>query len=224
VSDARGVFVTATDTGVGKTFVAVAVATALARERFRVAVMKPVAAGLDAGERVPADVVALTAAANVEAPPEDTNPYAFAPAVAPHIAAARAGVAIDVERIAAAYARLATRADAIVVEGAGGALVPLGARFDMLDIASRLRLPLLLVVGIRLGCLNHALLSAVVIRARGLTLAGWVANRIDRAMPAADENVCALAQALAAPLVADVEWRTDGNPPPLPGIAARLWH
>lgn len=224
MSVARGVFVTGTDTGVGKTFVAVAVAAALAREGLRVAVMKPVAAGLDAHGRVSADVVALAAAANVDAPPQDVNPYAFAPAIAPHIAAAQCGVAIDLERIAAAYARLAARADAIVVEGAGGALVPLGSRLDMLDIASRLRLPVLLVVGMRLGCLNHALLSAVAIRARGLVLAGWVANRIVPSMAAADENVRALAQALAAPLVADIEWRDGGKPPLLPAIAAQLWH
>ena len=206
---ASGVFVTGTDTGVGKTFVAAGIARALARAARRVAVMKPVAAGIEPGARVPDDVATLVAAANVDAPLADVNPYAFAPAIAPHIAAAQSGTAIDVERIAAAYARLAARADVVVVEGAGGALVPLGARTDMLDIAIALRLPVLLVVAVRLGCLNHAILTDIALRMRGVRFAGWIANRVDPSMPAADENVCALTDALAAPMVADIGWNDD---------------
>jgi dethiobiotin synthetase len=223
VTSANGIFVTGTDTGVGKTLVAAALARGLARDGLRVAVMKPVAAGIAAGERLPADVVALTSAANIDAPLADVNPYAFALPIAPHIAAASAGIAIDLERIAEAYERLAARADAVVVEGAGGALVPLGARIDMLDIAVRLRLPVLLVVGIRLGCLNHALLTALAVRARGLHLAGWVASRIDSAMIAAAQNVQSLADALPAPLCADVEWHDGAEALALRGMAARLW-
>ena len=141
--------------------------------------MKPVAAGLAPGETVHADARALIAAGNVAAAPADVNPFVFAPPIAPELAARAAGATIDLDRIAAAYARLAATADAIVVEGAGGALVPLGRGTDMLDIPARLGLPVLLVVGIRLGCLNHALLSALAISARGLRFAGWVANRID---------------------------------------------
>lgn len=221
---ARGVFVAGTDTGVGKTFVAAALARGLARDGLRVAVMKPVAAGVAPHERLPADVIALTNAANVDAPQADVNPYAFAPFVAPHIAAAEAGVTIDVERIAQAYERLAARADAVVVEGAGGALVPLGGRNDMLDIAARLRLPLLLVVGIRLGCINHALLTALAVRARGLELRAWIANRIDAHMGAAAQNVQTLTGALAAPLCADIGWREGGEAFALRGMAERLWH
>ncbi len=206
---ASGVFVTGTDTGVGKTFVAAGIARALARAGRRVAVMKPVAAGIEPGARVADDVAALVAAANVDAPLADVNPYAFAPAIAPHIAAAQSGTAIDVERIAAAYARLAARADVVVVEGAGGALVPLGARADMLDIAVALRLPALLVVALRLGCLNHAILTDIALRMRGVRFAGWIANRVDPSMPAADENVRALTDALAAPMVADIGWNDD---------------
>lgn len=220
---ARGIFVTGTDTGVGKTFVAAAIAKGLAHDGLRVAVMKPVAAGIDEGARVPADVAALVEVANVDAPLDDVNPYAFAPAIAPHIAAANAGVAIELNRIVDAYGRLAARADAVVVEGAGGPLVPLGARSDMLDIAISLGVPVLLVVGIRLGCLNHALSSVLAIRARGLRLAGWVANRIDRTMPFADENVRALVAMLPAPLAADVRWHDDGTTPTLSGLAAMLW-
>src|SRR5262249_20935664 len=144
----------------------------------------------------------------------DVNPYAFAPPIAPHIAAHAARVAIDLDVIAAAYSRLAAIADAVVVEGAGGALVPLGRTTDMLDICARLHLPVLLVVGVRLGCINHALLSALAVRARGLTLAGWVANRIDREMLEADANVSALTERLSAPLCADLAWRDDAAPAP----------
>ena len=113
--------------------------------------------------------------------------------------------------IAAAYSRLAAVADVVVVEGAGGALVPLSPSTDMLDIPARLELPVLLVVGIRLGCLNHALLSALAIRARGLDLAGWVANRIDPDMREGDANVSVLTERLPAPLCADFAWRDDAR-------------
>ncbi len=220
---ARGVFVTGTDTGVGKTFVAAALARGLTRDGLRVAVMKPVAAGIAPDEQLPADVTALTSAASFDAPLEDVNPYAFAAFTAPHIAAAEAGVAIDVERIAASYGRLAARADAVVVEGAGGALVPLDVRHDMLDIAARLRLPVLIVVGVRLGCINHALLTALAVRARGLTLVGWIANRIDPRMEAAAQNVRTLADALPAPLLADIQWRDGDRTLTLDGLVERLW-
>jgi len=220
---ARGVFVTGTDTGVGKTFVAAALARGLVHDGLRVAVMKPVATGIANDEQLPADVIALTNAANVDAPLADVNPYAFASFIAPHIAAAGAGVTIDVERIAASYERLAACADAVVVEGAGGALVPLGGRHDMLDIATRMRLPVLLVVGIRLGCINHALLTALAVRARGLDLVGWIANRIDPHMSAATQNVQALADALPAALCADIGWRDGDENLVLHGMAERLW-
>jgi dethiobiotin synthetase len=200
----RGLFVTGTDTGVGKTRVAVALLRTLAAGGQRGVGMKPVSAGAGPHETVNADVVALAAADSMDAPLADRNPYAFAPAIAPHLAAAGAGAAIDLDVIANAYGRLSARADIVVVEGAGGALVPLGARIDMLDIAARLDLPVLLVVGMRLGCLNHALLTAVAIRARGLRFAGWVANAVDAAMPMREENVATLAALLAAPLIAIV--------------------
>ena len=175
----RGVFVTGTDTGVGKTLVACAALRACVAARQRAVGMKPVATGFDPGASSHADVAALFAAGNVDAPASARNPYAFASAIAPHLAATAAGVAIDLGRIRDAYDELAARADCIVVEGSGGALVPLDARRDMLDIARALGLPVVLVVGMRLGCLNHALLSAQAIRARGLTFQGWVANCID---------------------------------------------
>jgi len=208
----RGIFVTGTDTGVGKTRVAVALLAGLAAEGVRALGMKPVAAGIEPGAARNADVTALVgaAAAAPAAAVEDVNPYAFAPAVAPHLAAAATGTRIDLDVIAAAWQRLAARAEVVVVEGAGGAMTPLDDRTDMLDIAARLRLPVLLVVGVRLGCLNHALLTAQAIRARGLVLAGWAASRIDPAMREADANVATLARLLPAPLIADLPWRGDG--------------
>jgi len=209
---ASGLFVTGTDTGVGKTHVAAALLRGLAAQGTRAAGMKPVSAGIGPGEAMNADVAALRAAGSVSAPQADVNPYSLEAAIAPHVAAAREGVTIDLATISAAYARLALRADAIVVEGAGGALAPIDARHDMLDIARVLALPVLLVVGVRLGCLSHARLSALAINARGLVLAGWVANRIDPAMRAADESVAALAAMLPAPLVADLPWTANDRP------------
>lgn len=195
-----------TDTGVGKTRVAVALVRALRAAGLRTAGMKPVAAGVDAGAQANADVVALAQADGLALPLRDRNPFAFAEPVAPHLAARSQGVRIELAAIAAAFSRVARVADAIVVEGAGGVLVPLGPGLDMLDVPLRLRLPVLLVVGVRLGCLNHALLSARAIAARGVPLAGWVANRIDPAMARADENVADLASRLPGPLLADMAW------------------
>lgn len=195
---ARGLFVTGTDTGIGKTVVATILLRSLRAAGVRCVGMKPIAAGFDAGG-ANADVLALAAAANVDAPLADRNPYAFADAVAPHLAARASGAAIDVAVIAAAARRLCANADALIVEGAGGVLVPLDASRDMLDVAAALDLPVLLVVGLRLGCLNHALLSALAIRRRGLELRGWIANRLSAPMRLADANIATLAERLGAP-------------------------
>jgi len=200
----RGVFICGTDTGVGKTRVAAALLRAAVAAGRRAVGMKPVAAGIEAGAATNADVAALAAAGNVAAALADRNPYAFAPPVAPHLAAAAAHIDIDIGRIVAAYRRLAAAADLVVVEGAGGVLVPLGPRHDMLDIAAALELPLLLVVGMRLGCLNHALLTELAIRARGLALLGWIACEIDPSMPLGAGNREALEARLAAPRIATV--------------------
>lgn len=215
-------FIAGTDTGVGKTYVARALLEAHVARGRRAVGMKPVAAGIDAGATVNADVAALAEAGNVDAPLAERNPFAFAPAVAPHLAAAAAGTTIDLAAIEVAYRALAARADVVIVEGAGGVLVPLDARHDMLDVAQRLCLPVLLVVGIRLGCLNHALLSEQAVRARGLTLDGWVANVVDPAMPLSEENIATLQHRLAAPCIATVrhggavafprQWLGGGEP------------
>jgi dethiobiotin synthetase len=217
----RGYFITGTDTDVGKTRIATALLYALAQTGRRVVGMKPVAAGTThtAEGLLNDDVTQLRAAGNIEAPLTMVNPYCFEPAIAPHIAAVQSGVTIELATIAAAFETLAARADCVIVEGAGGFRVPLNDHEDTADLAVRLALPVILVVGMRLGCLNHALLTAQAIQARGLTLAGWVANRIDPGMSAAVANVTALQQRLAAPLLADIPYAPTST---LPAVAAQL--
>jgi len=201
-----GCFVTGTDTGVGKTLMSAALLHALARHHPRVVGMKPVAAGaVRIGDaRFSEDAIALRAASTCEVPPELDNPVVLPDALSPHIAAARTGVRIDIHHLVACYRELSRYADAVVVEGAGGFHVPLSASTTGADLARVLALPVVLVVGLRLGCLNHALLTAEAIRARGLALAGWVANRMDPQMQAQEENIAWLQRHLAAPLLADV--------------------
>jgi len=198
---ARGYFVTGTDTGVGKTTGAVALIHALRERGLRVAAMKPVAAGCEwvDGQLVNDDVIALSAATNVHADTLLVNQYAFVPPIAPHIAAAQMGVEIDLDKIVAAYAALSREADVVVVEGVGGFRVPLGAHLDTTDLARVLGLPIVLVVGVRLGCLNHALLTAEAIEHRGLAWAGWVANILEPNMPALAENLAELEMRLPSP-------------------------
>jgi dethiobiotin synthetase len=202
----RGFFVTGTDTGVGKTLVACALLHAFAARGWRAIGMKPVAAGASpiSGELSNDDVEALMAASTVSAPRGLVNPYCFAPPIAPHLAAAEAGVAIDIERVRTAYLDLAARADCVIVEGAGGFRVPLGHGVDTSDLARLLGLPVVLVVGMRLGCLNHALLTADAISAAGLPLAGWIANHVDPDMTRADENLQTLRTRLHAPLLSRI--------------------
>ena len=205
-------FVTGTDTGVGKTLVSTALLHALARHHARVVGMKPIAAGLVDDMAANEDVLALRAASTCVVAPELDNPLLFRDPVSPHIAAARAGVRIDIAHLVACHRALAQLADAVVVEGAGGFHVPLSDTETGADLAQALGLPVLLVVGLRLGCLNHALLTAEAIRARGLTLAGWVANHVDPAMLAQDDNIAFLQQKLQAPLLASIPYQCVPDP------------
>jgi dethiobiotin synthetase len=206
----HGLFVTGTDTGVGKTLIAAAVLRALASRGVRAVGMKPVAAGCarTAHGLRNEDATILLAASNVEAPIDLINPYRFEPAIAPHIAATQAGVTISLARIGDAFAALSVMADRVVVEGAGGILVPLNDHEDFADLAGLLALPVLLVVGMRLGCLNHALLTAQAVRRRGLRLSGWVANCLEATMPALEDNVQALRCRIEAPLLGTLPFGT----------------
>jgi dethiobiotin synthetase len=216
IEGVRGLFVTGTDTEVGKTVVATALVRSLASPRLRVSVMKPVAAGTDPtpdGLRN-ADALALMAASNVQARYADVNPYCLDLPASPHIAAAKVGITIELARISRSFDRLAQGADLVVVEGAGGWHAPLNDRETMADIASWLDLPVLLVVGLRLGCLNHALLTAQAIQAKGLQLAGWVANYLNPGFAHAAENIATLEARLPAPLLATVPFQSQGGAAP----------
>ena len=197
----RGIFVTGTDTDVGKTVVACALTRGLTSLGLRVAVMKPVASGsvrTTAGLRNP-DAVALAQASNVTLPYEDINPYCLEPAISPHIAAKDAGISIDIDKIRRGYMALADCADWVVVEGAGGWLAPLSDRQTMADLTWALGIPALLVVGVKLGCLNHAQLTQLAIEARGVSFGGWIANHPQAPMARAAENLAALERLLGAP-------------------------
>lgn len=204
-------FVTGTDTDVGKTLIAAALLHAFAARGLRVVGMKPVAAGSVAG--VWHDVAALEQASNIDAPLALRNPYRFHPPIAPHLAAQQAGMVMSLPVIQAAYAQLSKLADSVIVEGAGGFYVPLNDAESLADVAQQLNLPVILVVGMRLGCINHALLTVAAIQAQGLQLAGWVANCVVADMPMLDENVQTLTQRIAAPLL--------GMVPYLPNISSR---
>lgn len=196
-------FVTGIDTEIGKTLISSALLHALTLRGLRSAGMKPVAAGaeLRAGVWHNDDADSLAAASSEQLSPALTTPYLLHEATAPHIAAAKEGVQLDLAHILACYARIAAAADAVVVEGVGGFRVPLTAQFDTADLAQQLALPVVLVVGLRLGCINHALLTAEAIAARGLTLAGWVANVVDAALPNTAQNIDTLTAHLPAPLL-----------------------
>lgn len=201
-------FITGTDTDVGKTYIATALVQHFCEQGLQAIGMKPVAAGAElvSGRLLNSDVAELIKAGNVDADLVLINPYVFAPAIAPHIAAEQVSIRVSLDNIQQAFDVLQTKADVVVVEGAGGFRVPINRQETMADLAVKLNLPIILVVGIRLGCINHALMTAGSIRAAGLNLVGWVANRIDPNMPAIEENIATLKAMLKAPCITDVAW------------------
>lgn len=221
---AEGLFVTGTDTGIGKTHASVGLLRALSELGCRTAAMKPVASGARrtaAGLRND-DALALQAAATVAAAYEEVNPYCFEPAIAPHIAARRAGVEIDLGHIESRARGLCARADFMLVEGVGGWRVPLAPQLEVADLARRLRLPVLMVVGLRLGCISHALLTAAAIRQEARGMLGWVANAIDPEYGTAAETIGALTERLGMPPMATLPAQRGqaGMPAPAPWRAA----
>lgn len=207
-------FVTGTDTEIGKTFVSCAFLHAARRLGLRAVGMKPVAAGasLVDGHWINEDVANLQRASSDNAPLALVNPYGLKSPVSPHIAAQEDGVEIALTVIEDAYQQLAAQADLVIVEGVGGFRVPLGPQMDTAEMARRLGLPVILVVGMRLGCINHALLTAEAVASRGLTLAGWVANRVDPEMLCFEENLATLTDHLPAPLLGVLPRFASGAP------------
>ena len=213
----KGIFVTGTDTDCGKTEVSLGLMAAWQARGKRVLGMKPVATGCDPspdGLRN-RDALRLQSQGSSLAPYGLANPYAFEPPIAPHIAAGYAGVEIELPVIARAYRALAAESDLVVVEGVGGWLVPLGAQFSLSDLPAALGLPVVLVVGIRLGCLNHAMLTVESVRGHGSWLGGWVANAVDPRMQASDENLATLAALIGAPCIGTIPWLSRPETPDL---------
>ncbi len=202
----KGIFITGTDTGVGKTYAACLLVESLKKLGLRVAVMKPVAAGVDE-DGLNEDVRLLMKASNVDAPLQWVNPYCFGPLVAPHLAAQDVGEPMQMEVISHAYKKLTEISDVVVVEGAGGFLVPFDSHSGMDRIPKELKLSVIMVVGLRLGCLNHASLTEEAIRNRGMTVDGWIANRVDPEMLEQEKNLDALRSILCSPFLGDVPWK-----------------
>jgi dethiobiotin synthetase len=210
----KGIFVTGTDTEIGKTCCSLGLITRLQQAGYRVAAMKPVASGCEqtaAGMRNE-DAVLLSQCASFSLAYQQVNPYALTLPIAPHIAAAAQGIDIQPAVIKAAFDAMSTLADAVVIEGVGGWAVPINAKQTMVDVAMLLGLPVVLVVGLRLGCLSHALLTATAIMHAGLPLAGWIANSIEPEPAWAKENIQALRERLPMPLLGVVPYLSQPTP------------
>jgi dethiobiotin synthetase len=216
-----GFFVTGTDTGIGKTLASCTLLHALRARGLRAVGMKPLASGCEAtpdGLRNE-DALALQAASDPRPAYEDVNPFALPEPLAPEIAAREAGIAVDLAPMLAAHARLAAQADVVVVEGVGGWAAPLAPALMQADLVRALDLPVVLVVGLRLGCLNHAILSARAIAADGCRLAGWIGSGVDPGMLRIDENRELLAGRLPAPCLGWLPWQPA---PDAASLAGRL--
>ena len=209
-----GFFVTGTDTGVGKSLVSATLLCALREAGIRAVGMKPVASGCEVTPEGLRNADAQLLRQHSDGAPDydDVNPYAFAPAIAPHIAAAEAGVEIGIASIDAAFARLRLAADFVVMEGVGGWMAPLSGSLMQADLARRFELPAVLVVGLRLGCINHALLSARSILADGCRLVGWIGNTIDPTMERVQENRDTLEARLAVPCLGVLPYSPATDP------------
>ena len=211
----NSVFITGTDTEVGKTFYSERLLHSLNAQGLRTAAMKPLASGAEVhNEKLRnADALLLQQAANTSFSYELCNPYCFKAAIAPHLAAKQAGVRIDADVILRAYEQLQQQADVTVVEGVGGWLVPLDEDQTVADLVQAMGLPVVLVVGMRLGCINHALLTVENIKQRGVSLLGWVANVMDPNMSHLNENIESIAQRIQAPLLDTIEFINNPDVP-----------
>lgn len=217
----KGFFITGTDTEVGKSWCTAGIMARLKQQGHSVVGMKPVASGcMETAEGLRnEDALLIQQQASVGVDYSLLNPYAFVPPIAPHVAAAQAGVEIELGRIVECFTRLAQQADTCVVEGVGGWQVPLNGQHSVADLAVSLKLPVILVVGLRLGCINHALLSATSIRASGCLLAGWIANTIDPDISAPQQTIDAITKRIDAPLLGVVPYFSQLD---AAGVAAHL--
>lgn len=211
---ANSCYITGTDTGIGKSVASAALLRALCARGLRAVGMKPVASGCEStpeGWRNE-DALLLQQASDPMPAYADVNPYALPLPLAPELAAAAAGVELDLQTIIAAYGRLQSQVDAVVVEGVGGWAAPLSAALDQRDLVRALRLPVVMVVGLRLGCINHARLTARAIVADGADLVGWIANDIDPAMARMDDNFAILQRVLQAPCLGRLPYAPGASP------------
>ena len=206
-----GLFITGTDTGCGKTEITLGLMQALQQRGERVLGMKPVASGaLETAEGLRnEDALRIQAQCSEALPYERVNPFAYAPPIAPHLAAEASGRPIDLDSIRSACHQLGQEADRLIVEGVGGWLVPLVGEATVADLAIRLELPVILVVGLRLGCLNHALLTDAAMRQSGVQVVGWVANQVEPEMASLEGNLASLRERLPAPCLGVVPWLDD---------------
>ncbi len=219
-----GFFITGTDTGCGKTEVTLGLMYKLQQAGFNVQGLKPVAAG---AEQTPQglcneDALRIQQQCSLEIPYQQVNPFVYAPPIAPHLAAEEAGRDIDIAVIMSAFWQLVGKSDQVIVEGAGGWRVPIGGDMTLADLAVMLNLPVILVVGMKLGCINHAILTAESIRQAGLTLHGWVANQIDPDMQAREGNLKTLRQWLPAPCLGEIPYLEQPTPERIGGYLVDL--
>lgn len=207
-----GFFITGTDTEIGKTFVASLLIKLLAEEGLHVVGMKPIASGakIIGGSLKNDDALSLIQASNVAVDYKEINPYVFEPAISPHLAAEAAGVEIDLKKIKNNFDQLQKKSDVVIVEGVGGWYAPLTSRCTVADLAEELNLPIILVVGLRLGCLNHALLTAQAIQQSGLPIAGWIANHVKEDFSVAEKNISTLKHFLSDfPFLGSISYQTN---------------
>jgi dethiobiotin synthetase len=213
IQPAKGIFITGTDTGVGKTWASVALMRALREAGLTVLGMKPVASGAiwRDGRLVNEDALALQAAGSVVIPYEQVNPYVYPPAVSPHLAYERAEEAPDLECIVRNYGALAEQADCVIVEGVGGWLAPINDRQSVADMAIALDIPVVVVVGLRLGCLNHARMTHACISAGSARFGGWIANHLDAEMQYVRQNLATLARDMGAGFLGEIANEVNGQ-------------
>ena len=207
-----GFFVTGTDTEIGKTFVSALLIQLLVKEGLKVIGMKPIASGAKNIDGIlkNEDALTLINASNVTSDYKNINPYIFEPAISPHIAAEEVGVEIELTKIKKDFNLLEKKSDVVIVEGVGGWHAPLSLHTTVADLAEELQLPIILVVGLRLGCLNHALLTAQAIRQSGLPIAGWIANHVEENFSSAEKNIDTLKHFLNDfPFLGSVPYQTN---------------